>query len=73
MEQDRAVLTLRNEGLVPVVVTGEDRHEEKDYGNLDWPTDEELSREASRVLGRGVSLKFRGQGDNLSEGVYALT
>lgn len=67
VEQDRAILTLKNEDLVPVASNGE-----KDYGNLDWPTDEELSHEASKALGRKVILKFRDRGDNLTEGAYDL-
>jgi hypothetical protein len=73
VEADQAVLKLKNEGLVPVVVTGEDHHEEQDWGNLDWPSDEELSQEASKALDREVTLKFRDRGDDLSEGVYDLT
>lgn len=41
-----------------------------DHGNATWPTDEEVSAEASRLLGRPVSLRFLDAGDSLLEGIW---
>lgn len=53
-------------GSLPEVVEGEER----DWGNASWPTDEEVSRVASALLGRRVQVSFRGEGDSLDEGIY---
>lgn len=52
----------------PLVRDPETGEEERDYGNADWPTDEEVSAEASRVLGRPVVVRVD-PADDICEGL----
>ena len=47
-------------------VTGEER----DWSSAEWPSDEEVSRVASGLMGRRVEVEFQDGGDSLDEGIY---
>jgi hypothetical protein len=54
---------------VPTVI-GDDGRLEPDYGNADWPADDEIATAASELVGRPVRVEFRDKGDTLLEGIY---
>lgn len=47
-----------------------DAEGQPDYSNADWPSDDEVTEEACRVLGRCVEVCFWDTGDGLDEGIY---
>jgi hypothetical protein len=59
-----------DEANAPLVLNPETGAEERDWGNADWPSEEEVSAEISRQIGRQVAVKFFDVGDNLAEGIY---
>jgi GH15 family glucan-1,4-alpha-glucosidase len=54
---------------VPLVLNN-DGELEQDYGNADWPSDDEVCAAISEALGRPVVVEFFDAGDTLDEGIY---
>jgi hypothetical protein len=52
------------------LVRNNDGELERDYGNADWPSDDEVNAAASEALGRPVVVEFSDGGDTLDEGIY---
>ncbi len=81
IEGERFTLTVLNqeEGRISVLipeeaaplVVNEEGAEERDHGNADWPTDEEIRVAAEKAFGRKIkALGPFQEGDNLLEAVY---
>jgi hypothetical protein len=68
------------EGVLSVVIPeeaapmilGDGGEQERDYGNAEWPSDADVSGEASKILGRAVAVQFFDRGDTLLEGIYKI-
>lgn len=66
-------LSVRIPETAAPLVLNDEGEEERDHGNADWPTDEEIVAEVKRITGRDVVLGAYGDGDDLLEVTYCAT
>jgi hypothetical protein len=69
--REEGILSVRiSEECAPLAFDDDSQKEFVDWGNADWPSDVEITQEASRQLGFPVSVEFSDMGDGLDESIY---
>lgn len=74
---DRVVVEIVDESIVPLVSYDGGKTKERDYGLADWPTDAEIIDEVNRRFGDSVGrfvvgVLYSHPGVGLHESVYGL-